>query len=255
MLGLGLHTAKSFIASTAVVDAIMAVDPIVWYNESSLSNFSVNQYADSYIDQSGNNFNLIQPEAAKQAQVIDSGDGKKALLFTNDFLFESDLPVLQGDTDFTMIYVGYGLSNYHTALYVGDDNTPEPVSNFRVGRSTYNALRGVVGTNVGGAWNSPYSFSSNSTNIAFAYKRGRDSSDIYLGIDDGRISRESQFGVSGLNLNFGDGLGIGTNNPDDPSIAGTGNGWSLYEVLVYDRALTEIELAQTRQYLREKWNM
>jgi len=255
MIGLGLHIAKSKVSSPAGVDAIMALNPTVWYNESSLSNFSVNQYADSYVDQSGNNFDLFQPDGAKQAKVIDSGDGKKVLLFTNDFLFESELPVLQGDTDFTMIYVGFGLSNYHTALYVGDDDTPSAASSFRIGRSTSNLLRGIIGTNINGAWNSPFSFSNNDTNIAYAYKKGTDSSDVYLGLDDGRVSREAQFGVSGIKLNFGGGFGIGTNNPDDPSATGTGTGWFLYEVLIYDRALTQLELAQTRQYLREKWNM
>jgi hypothetical protein len=255
MIGLGLNIAKSKVPSPAGVDAIMAVSPTVWYNELSLSDFSVNQYAAAYIDQSGNHFDLYQPDGAKQAQVVDSGDGKKALLFTNDFLFESDVPVLQGDTNFTMIYAGFGLNNYHTALYVGDDDTPSAASSFRIGRSTYNALRGIVGTNINGSWNSPYSFSVNDANIAYAYKKGTDSSDIYLGVDDGRVSRESQFGVSGIKLEFGGGFGIGTNNPDDPSATGTGVGWVLYEVLIYDRALTNLELAQTRQYLREKWNM
>ena len=254
MLGLGLHISKTLVLASSGVTPLMAADPIVWYNEDSLSNFDMTAYADSYIDQSGNQFNLAQPDGNKQPQVVDDGNGRRVLFFTNDFLFESDLPVLQGNVDFTIMYVGANLSIYHTAIYIGDNDTPDNTSSFRLGRSTSNNLRGIVGDNANGAWTTPYSF-VDSASIAYAYKKGTDSSDIRLGYDNGTINQEQSFGISGLNLSFGDGIGIATNNPDDPSVTGTGLGWFLYEVLVYDRALTETELAQTRQYLREKWNM
>jgi hypothetical protein len=256
MLGLGLHIAKSSGASPAGVEPIMAADPKVWYNENSLI-LPVNQYADSYIDQSGNSLSVQQPDPAKQAQIVDDGTGKKILYFTNDSLFESDLPVLSGNTDFTVLYAGAELAAYHTAIFIGDDDVPSNTSAFRLGRSNYNALRAIIGFNVaGGAFNTPYSFETNGTSdIAYAYKRGSGSSDIYIGLDNGTVAQQVQYPYNTFDLVFGDGFGIGTNNPDDPSATGTGTGWFLFEVLVYERALTDIELAQTRQYLREKWNI
>lgn len=254
MLGLGLHSAKHSVVSTSV-EAIMASDPRVWYNENSLLP-SIGQYADSYIDQSGNSFNIEQPNTAKQPQVIDGGSGKKALLFTNDFFFNGDHPVLSGSDDFTVLYAGSQLSRFNWALYIGDDDEPAG-GNSKIFMSTSNTkLQAWVGQSLT-TFNSLV-FGTNQSNggndIAFAYKRGTDSSDVYFGIDNGNSSKEAQYPWSHP-LELGDGIGFSSINPDDPAAGGGGSGWFLYEVLVYNRALTKTELAQTRQYLREKWNV
>lgn len=253
MIGLGLNIANSS-AMVKVIEPIMAANPAAWYNESTLSAYAVNDPVDTLTDSSGNEYHLSQIDSAKRP-VAKLVDGKKTLYFTNDTLLNSNHPVLTG-SDFTMIYVGAALSNYHTALYIGDDDTPDNTSSFRLGRSTDNQLRAIIGDGANGAFNTGYDFVSNGNrDIAYAYQRGTNSEDIRVGLDNGATVSEKNFGVSGLELSFGGGIGIGTNNPDDPALTGTGNFWYLFEVIVYDRGLTDLELAQTRKYLRQKWNV
>lgn len=253
MIGLGLNIANSS-APVNPIKPIMAGNPAAWYNESNLGTYAVNDPVNILTDSSGNEYHLAQLDSAKMpvAKIV---DGKKALYFTNDTLLNSDYPVLTG-SDFTMIYVGSMLSEYHTGLYIGDDDNPDNTSSFRLGRSTNNQLRAILGDAANGAFNTGYDFVSNGNrDIAYAYQRGTNSEDIRVGLDNGVTVREKNFGVSGLDLSFGRGIGIGTNNPDDPTLTGTGNFWYLFEVIVYDRGLTDLELAQTRKYLRQKWNV
>lgn len=258
MIGLGLHIAKS---GVVVKNYFPPDDPVVWYNEQSISD-GVFQPAVVYSDLSGNGFHIDQSDATKQPTVYPqtySAGTAKVLKFTEDSLINGNLPVLNGNTDFTMIYAGANLFNYHTAIYVGDDLTPDDTSSFMLGRaSNVNLmLRGWLGEGVSGEYVTNIPFGQNGfKDIAYAYKKGTDSSDIYLGIDDGSNVNETQFGVAGLDLSFGDGIGIGTSNPDDPALTDTGsNNWYLFEVLIYNRALTEKELSDTRMYLRKKWNV
>lgn len=257
MIGLGLNIAKSVITSVGDSGSgSVSQDPVVWFNEESLANYSVDDPVAIYEDISGNGFHLEQPEAAKQA-VVKTVEGKKALYFTNDTLINSDHPILDGATDFTIVYVGRNLSSYHTAIYVGDDDVPSNTSSFRLGRTSGSSeLRGVLGDGAGGAFTAPFGFTQSGVNdIAYAYKRGLNSSDIYIGMDNGNNNQEIQFGIAGLTLNFGGGIGLGTNNPDNPDATGTGNNWYLLEAIVYNRALEEEELIDLRTSLRTKWNV
>jgi hypothetical protein len=207
---------------------------------------------------SGNGYHLDQPDATKRPQVYPVYGSLNGLLFTNDTLFESTHPVLRGNTDFTIMYAGGNFQNYHTAIYIGDDDVPDNTSSFRLGRNSSAPfkLKGVVGDNANGAYDTNIPFRFNGPkDIVYAYKNGTDSSDIHLGVDNGAVITDEQFGISGLDLSFGDGIGIGTNNPDDPSLTGTGSGWYIYEILIYDRMLTEDEFESTRKYLRKKWNV
>lgn len=256
MLGLGLHSAKS---SSATKSPLPAENTVAWYNEQSISSFSLFQYPDTILDMSGNGYHLDQPDATKRPQVYPVYGDLNGLLFTNDTLYESNHPVLRGNTNFTIMYVGANFQNYNTAIYIGDDDVPDNTSSFRLGRGTVSVpytLRGVVGDNANGAYETGVRLRLNSfKDIVFAYKDGTDSSDIHLGVDNGLLVSSEQFGISGLDLSFGDGIGIGTNNPDDPSLTGTGSGWYIYEILIYDRMLTEDEFESTRKYLRKKWNV
>jgi hypothetical protein len=256
MIGLGLNIAKSTLISEVSAAGSVSQDPIVWFNEESLINYSVDQPVAVYEDISGNNFMLEQPFASKQP-VVKIIENKKALYFTNDTLINSDHPILQGGMDFTIVYVGRNLSSYHTAVYVGDNDAPSNTSSFRLGRNSGSSeLRAVLGDGAGGAFAAPFGFTQSGVNdIAYAYKRGLNSSDIYIGLDNGNTNSEIQFGVPNLTLNFGHGLGIGTNNPDDPLATGTGNNWYLLEAIVYNRALDEQELIDLRTSLRTKWNV
>ena len=256
MLGLGLHSAKSSLAS-AKKSYLPAENTVAWYNEQSISSFSVYQYPDTILDMSGNGYHLEQPDATKRPQVYPVSV-LKGLLFTNDTLFESNHPVLRGNTNFTIMYAGGNFQQYHTAIYIGDDDVPDNTSSFRLGKtsSAPHRLRGIVGDNANGAHDTNIPFRFNGfKDIVYAYKNGTDSSDIHLGMDNGAVITDEQFSISGLDLSFGDGIGIGTNNPDDPSLTGTGSGWYIYEILIYDRMLTEDEFESTRKYLRKKWNV
>jgi hypothetical protein len=255
MLGLGLHTAKSGILSKSYSPAS---DMVFWYNEESISLFPLFSYPEVITDMSGNGYDLEQPDSAKRPQVYPIYKSLTGLFFTNDSLFKSYHSVLKGNSDFTIIYAGANFQNYHTAIYVGDDDVPDNTSSFRLGRGTTTPakLRAVVGDDAGGGYETDLYLRFNGfKDIAYAYKNGTDSSDIYVGLDNGDVVAERQFNISGLDLSFGDGIGIGTNNPDNPALAGTGSGWYIYEILVYDRSLTAEELEETRLYLRKKWNV
>lgn len=238
--------------------SLPAENTVAWYNEQSISSFSVYQYPDVISDMSGNGYDLEQPDSGKRPQVYPVYNGLNGLLFTNDTFFNSDYPVLRNNTNFTIMYAGGNFQNYHTAIYIGDNDVPDNTSSFRLGRnsSAPHKLRGVVGDNANGSYDTNISFRFNGfKDIVYAYKNGTDSSDIHLGMDNGAVITDEQFGISGLDLSFGDGIGIGTNNPDDPTLTGTGSGWYIYEILVYDRMLTEDEFESTRKYLRKKWNV
>jgi len=253
MLGLGLHINKSNVLETGVP---IPLQPVAWYNEKSLSLYNDGEPVDIYQDKSGGtSFDLLQTDLNKRP-VVDIQEGRKVLYFTNDILVESELPVLDGSSEFTMIYVGKLLSTYHTGIYIGDNSTPDNSSSFRLGRSTSNKLRAILGDGAGGLFETPFSFQNNGTvDIAYAYGTSSSSADIYVGLDDGNVNQEIQFPNHSLDLVFGRGIGIGTNNPENPSQTGTGTGWWMYEVIVYDRALTSTELTSVREYLRNKWNV
>ena len=256
MLGLGLHSAKSSLAS-AKKSYLPAENTVAWYNEQSISSFSVYQYPDTILDMSGNGYHLEQPDSSKRPQVYPVS-GLNGLSFSNDILFESNHPVLRGNTNFTIMYAGGNFTNYHTAIYIGDDDVPDNTSSFRLGRNSTapHRLRAVVGDDAGGSYETNIPFRYNGfKDIVYARKNGPDSSDIYIGMDNGAVITEEQFGVSGLDLSFGDGIGIGTNNPDNPLQVGTGSGWYIFEILIYDRMLTDNEFESTREYLRKKWKV
>lgn len=253
MLGLGLNIAKSIVGEQGLP---IPETPVVWYNEKSLSSYNIGEEVDIYYDKSGGtSFDLVAAESTKKP-VVDVREGKKTLYFTNDSIISSDASALDGSSAFTMIYVGGSLSDYHTGIYVGDDDNPDNSSSFRLGRSTYNVLRAILGDAAGGLYNTTIPFGQNGYNdIAYAYGTSSDSSSIYVGLDNGASNQEVQFGVSGLDLVFGKGIGIGTNNPDNPTLTGTGIGWFMYEVIIYNRALSPTELTSVREYLRNKWNV
>lgn len=251
MLGLGLNITKSAVGQQGmpIPDA-----PVAWYNDKSLSLLNEGQAVSTYKDVSeGTSFDLAQSDSGKQP-LVSIKQGRKAIHFTNDTLFSESLPVLTGTTDFTIFYAGESLSEYHTAIYVGDDDIPDNTSSFRLGRSTSNRLRAILGDGAGGLYETTFPFSGDG-DIAYAYKNGLDSSDIYIGLDNGVTDQQVAFPISGLSLSFGQGIGIGTNNPDNPALTGTGINWFLYEVIIYDRALTSVEINQVRSYLRNKWNI
>lgn len=255
MLGLGLNIAKSGVVQK---NYDPAADPRVWYNEDSIASYGFFQSIDTLVDMSGNGLNLEQLDPTKQPAVhpVSTRLGStKTMKFTNDSVINGDLDVLADLTNFTIIYAGGNFNNYHTAIYIGDDDAPDNTSSFRLGRNSSNTrLRAILGDGAGGSFVSNASFgTSGYKDIAYAYKRGVDSSDIYVGVDNGSTVSEQQFGFSGLELSFGQGMGIGTNNPDDPSATGTGNNWIIFEMLIYDRDLDSEELENTRKYLRKKW--
>lgn len=265
MLGLGLHITKFSSIDSEVYTP--AVDPIAWYNENSVVGVGFFEPISTYVDITGNGFDIEQTDPQKQpiAYPISTSLGQALVpQFTNDSIINGALPVLNGFEDFTIIYAGGNLHNYHTAIYIGDDDTPDNTSSFRLGRSSNgNYLRGVVGDNANGAFDTGFAFRmAGFRDIVYAYRKGydpqvsaTDSSDIYLGLDNGSTVNEVQFGISGLDLSFGDGIGIGTNNPDNPSLTGTGNNWTMFEMLIYNRGLSEEELNSTRLYLRKKWKV
>ena len=257
MIGLGLHTAKSGVVSKSYSPAD---SPRVWYNEDSIASYGLFQPITTLTDMSGNGLDLTQDDPAKRPEVhpISGNSGTlKTMKFTNDSVIDGSLDVLSDLTNFTIVYAGGNFNNYNTAIYIGDDDNPDDTSSFRMGRdSSSNKMRAIVGDNANGAFVTPYLLrTSGYKDILYAYKRGTDSSNIYLGLDNGSSVNETQFGISGLELSFGAGMGIGTNNPDDPALTGTGANWIIFEMLIYDRDLTPEELENTRMYLRKKWKV
>lgn len=258
MIGLGLNIAKSGVAQKVYNPA---ANPRVWYNEDSIASYGFFTGIATVTDMSGNGLHLEQTDPTKQPEVypVSTSTGStRTMKFTNDSVINGNLDVLSDLTNFTVIYAGGNFRNYHTAIYIGDDDTPDNTSSFRLGRDTAgnNRLRAILGDGAGGTFVSTHAFqTSGYKDIVYAYKRGTDSSDIYVGLDNGSAVSEEQFGISGLELSFGQGMGIGTNNPDNTSATGTGNNWMIFEILIYDRDLDSEELENTRKYLRKKWQV
>ena len=258
MIGLGLNIAKSGVAQKVYEPA---ENPRVWYNEDSIASYGFFTGISTITDMSGNGLHLQQADTTKQPEVYPvstSAGSTKTIKFTNDTLINGNLDVLSDLTNFTIIYAGGNFRNYHMSVYIGDDDTPDNTSSFRLGRASAgsNRLRAILGHNANGDFASTLAFqTSGYKDIVYAYKRGTDSSDIYLGLDNGSTVSEEQFGISGLELSFGAGMGLGTNNPDNPDANGAGNNWMIFEILIYDRDLDAEELENTRKYLRRKWQV